>query len=162
MLQLSHFSFDFATDIGGEETIIPCCRYRDIMTGPESNDWQTSMQTEQLIASPWLYHHGRGNAAKTLGFTVLRAFPTRAQAEQYAADREALLNLHPNGSGLYCGGWHGGMPMLTERWRATVQRCRAVPPSEETIAPAVIDSGLACAAFCAVEYSFLLTHREIV
>lgn len=162
MLQRSLFSFDFAADIGGAETIIPCCRYRDVMTGPESNDWQSSVQLEQMIASPWLYHCGRGNAAKTLGFTVLRGFPTRAQAEQYAADREALLNLNPNGHGIYRGGWQGGLPMVQERWLATVQRCRAVPQTEDTIAPAVIDSGLICRAWCAVEYSFILTRREII
>ncbi|OCA02326.1 hypothetical protein [Akkermansia glycaniphila] len=161
-MQTALFTFDFVTLLGGQETTIPCCSLGDIMPGPETNDWQTSIQTDDIIASPWQHHQGRGNATKTFGFTVLRSYPTRAQAELYAHDREHLLNTSQTGHALYRYGWHEGIPISSERWQATVQRCRALPISSDQYAGIRRRYGQTCGAWIAVEYAFLLTHRTII
>lgn len=121
----SRYSLTFTPD-GFPEGVLPVCRFGSILADDVSREWSSSVETAPRLGSPWAWHHDGGGRYLTISLTVFERYATTALADAARADRQDLLNLHPDGVLEERFGFEGGVATGSRLWRATVESCNPV------------------------------------
>lgn len=126
---------------------------RWLLTAAPERSWEHQTAQFNLIAREFGEDVPTGNARLTLAFESTRRAPSVAQLERDLRCLELALNLHRQGSLTLREAWHGGAPLLSTRWRCTVNACTPRRLTAEDAPPLP-------GAWGAVAYELILTNPE--